>query len=64
VLRGDLVLSRNPTRVRLRYRTDIDGSMRIIVHGDTDRTLQIIGGPAEYGGRKQGIEFLCEEISS
>ena len=64
VLQRSLVLARNPVRVRFRYRDDVDSTMRVIVHGDSDRTLQIIGGPAEYGGRKQGIELLCEEISS
>ncbi len=64
VFRGDLMVSRNLVRVRMRWRNDIDSTMRIIVHGDTDRRLQIIGGPAEYGGRKVGLEMLCEEVSS
>lgn len=62
-VRGGLILARNQVRVRMRWRGDVDSTMRVIVHGDTDRTLQIIGGPAEYGGRKQGIELMCEEIS-
>lgn len=63
VLNGDLQVSRRLVKVRLRWRNDIDSSMRVIVHGDTDRTLQIVGGPFEIGGRKVGIELLCMEIS-
>lgn len=64
-IRTDLSLARNPVRVRMRWRPDIDSTMRVLVHGDgADRVLQIIGGPAEYGGRKQAIELLCEEVSS
>lgn len=59
-----MALSRNLTRIRLRYRNDIDSSMRIIVHGDADQTYQIIGGPSEVGGRKTIIEVLAERISS
>lgn len=59
-----VVLARNQTRVRMRWRSDITPAMRITVHGEADRVLQIIGGPAEIGGRKQYIELLCEEISS
>lgn len=58
-----LAISRNLTRIRMRYRNDIDSSMRVIVHGDSDVTMQIVGGPSEIG-RKQWIEMLCERISS
>jgi len=64
VLRGDLVLARNLLRVRLRWRDDLDSSMRVTVHGDSDRICQIVGGPVEFGGRRVGIELLCEEISA
>lgn len=64
LLRGDLVLSRRLARVRIRWRSDIDSSMRVIVHGDTDRTMQIVGDPSEIGGRKEWLELICEEISS
>lgn len=59
-----LAVSRNLTRIRLRYRADVDSSMRVIVHGDSDVVHQIVGGPAEVGGRKMWIELLCERISS
>jgi head-tail adaptor len=64
VLRADLAIARNPVRVRMRWRDDIDSSMRIVVHDDTDRTLQIIAGPAALGGRKDGIELMCEEVTT
>ena len=64
VLNGTLSIARNLTRIRLRYRTDIDSSMRVTVHGDRDRVMQIVGGPAEIGGRQQYLELLCEAISS
>ncbi len=63
-LAGNITLARRFTRIRMRWRDDIDSSMRIILHADADRTMQIVGGPSEYGGRKVGIELLCEEISS
>jgi hypothetical protein len=57
-------VSRQGTRIRMRYRTDITADMRVIVHGDADVTYQIIGGPAEIGGRKNGIEIVCERVST
>ena len=51
------------TRVRLRYRSDIDTTMRIIMLRPTEKIYQIIGGPAEIGAR-DGIEIMCEEVTS
>lgn len=59
-----LVLGRNQTRLRMRYRSDIDASMRVIVHGDSDVVYQIVGGPAEIGGRRVGLELMLERFSS
>lgn len=53
-------ISRRPARVRMRYRTDVDTTMRLTVDG---RTLRIIAGPAELGFR-DGIEFMAEEVTS
>lgn len=58
-----LDLARNQTRIRLRYRSDIDSSMRVTVHGATDVVFQIVGGPAEIG-RKEMTELVCERYSS
>jgi len=63
VMQG-LAVARNQTRVRIRWRSDIDSSMRITVHGDTDVVYQIIGGPAEIRGRRRMLEMMCERYSS
>ena len=60
-----LAIARNLVRIRMRYRNDIDSSMRVLLHGDSDdEVLQIIGGPAEIGGRKTMIEMMCERITT
>lgn len=53
-------LARRPCRVRMLYRDDITGEMRITFDG---RTLQIVSGPAELG-RRDGLEMVCEEMST
>ena len=59
-----LALARNQTRIRIRWRNDIDSSMRITVHGDADVVYQIVGGPAEIRGRRIMLEMMCEKYSS
>ena len=61
VTQGIRVATR-PARIRIRYRTGITSDMRVIVHGETDRTMQIVGGPAVLG-RREGLEMVCEEYS-
>lgn len=63
-VRQGLTQARNQTRIRIRWRGDIDSTMRIVLHGDTDKVLQIIGGPAEIGGRKVALEMVCELYST
>jgi len=58
-----LALARNQSRITIRHRSDVDSSMRITVHGETDVIYQIVGGPAEIG-RKQWLEMVCERYSS
>lgn len=58
-----LVLSANPSRIRMRWIPNIDSSMRVIIYGEPDRTCQIIAGPAEIG-RREGIEIVVQEYSS
>ena len=53
---GSLAFAR-PTRVRLRYRNDIDPTMRVVLPGG--RILQITG-TAEIG-RRQYLELACKE---
>lgn len=62
-----LNVARNQLRLRMRYRDDIDSSMRVLLHGDgADQVLQIVAGPANVfkDGRKTLIEFVCERWSS
>lgn len=64
VLQG-LAVARNQSRVRLRYRADIDSSMRVRRVVDSVTTIyQIVGGPAAIGKRKDGIELMVERFSS
>lgn len=53
-------ISSRPCRVRMRYRDDVDSTMRLSFEG---RTLSIIAGPAELGFR-EGVEFVAEELST
>lgn len=53
--------SRKISKVRMRWRDDIDATMRIVV--DDGRTLQIISGPTMVG-RKEWIVVVCEELST
>lgn len=56
--RAGLEQVRNPVRIRMRYRSDLNTSMRVR-HGS--RILQIVGGPAMIG-RREWTEIICEEI--
>jgi head-tail adaptor len=57
-------VARNQTRLRMRWRDDINSSMRVTVHGDSDTVYQIVGGPADIDGRKSMIEMVLEKYSS
>ena len=63
-LTQNVAIAAKRTRIRMRWRDDIDSSMRVILHGDSDKTYQIISPPAEIEGRKDRIEFMCEWVSS
>jgi hypothetical protein len=52
------------TRLRMRWRGDIDASMQVVVHRETDETWQIVGGPAEGGGRKRFLEMVLEKATT
>lgn len=62
-VRQGLAVARNQTRIRYRYRADIDSSMRVVIRGASDRVLQIIAGPAEIGQHEYS-EIVCESYSS
>jgi len=62
---GGLEMSKTRARLIMRWRDDIDSSMRVKLHGDTDTVWQIVGGPADVGmGRKKFIELAIEKYSS
>jgi head-tail adaptor len=58
----DLRLLKRPCRVRTRYNPNITANMRIIVLDRDNRILQIVSKPAEIG-RKEALEFMCEDYS-
>lgn len=63
-VRTGLQQARNQSRIRMRWRGDIDSTMRVILHGDADVVYQIVGGPAEIGGRKRMLEMVVERYST
>lgn len=58
-----MVVSKNQVRLRLRYCTDIDSTMRIIINRPDAVIYQIISGPAVLGD-KFGVEFMLERVST
>lgn len=62
-VQNGLRIAVQPARVRIRYLAGITSAMRVIVHGATDRTMQITAGPAEIG-RAEWTEFVITEFSS
>ena len=59
--RQQLQVATQRSRVRMRYRTDMDSSMRCVIGG---LMHHIVSGPAEVGGRHQLIEIVVEQYSS
>lgn len=55
-----VAIARRPCRVRMRWRGDLDSTMRLVVDG---RQLRIVAGPAELG-RREGLELVCEELTT
>lgn len=53
-------IATRPARVRMRFRTDISSSMRLVMGA---RIMQIITPPAELGFR-EAIEFMVEDYTS
>lgn len=62
-VRANIDMSAVRTRIRCRYRSDIDSSMRFIIMRPHRTIWSIIGGPAMVGN-KRDVEFLCERASS
>lgn len=62
-LANGIDVSRRPARVRMRWRTDIDATMRIVFLDRENRIMEILTEPAEMGNR-EGIEFMAAEYSA
>lgn len=63
-VRQGLAVGSQLIRLRMRWRDDIDPTMRVTIFGDTNRVYQIVGGPAEIMGRKKMLELLCERYTT
>jgi head-tail adaptor len=63
-VQSGMQIAANRSRMRIRWRDDVDSTMQVIVHGESDETWQIIGGPAEVGGKKKFIELVIERYST
>lgn len=61
---GGVLVTKNQTKVTIRYRPDVNSAMRITVHGETNDVYQIVSGPTEVYGRKQFLEMMCEAYST
>lgn len=59
-LDDNVSIARRPARVRMRYRSDITSNMQVVLDG---RRMRIVAGPAELG-RREGTEFMVEELST
>ena len=59
--RAQLQVATQRSRVRMRYRTDVDSSMRCIIGG---LMHHIVSGPAEIGDRHSMIEVVVERYST
>lgn len=53
-------IAKRPARIRIRYRDDITGTMRILYRG---RIMEIISGPVEIG-RAEWLEMVAQEYST
>ena len=58
-----IALATQPARIRIRYLAGITSDMRVVVHGATDRLMQITAGPAELG-RRERTEFMVAHYST
>jgi SPP1 family predicted phage head-tail adaptor len=60
--RFGLELAKNPVVVRIRYRKDVSGKMRIVELGGRQRTMVVVAGPAEVQatGRERYVDIGCD----
>lgn len=59
--RAQLQVATQRSRVRMRYRTDVDSTMRCVIGG---LMYHIVSGPAEIGDRHSMIELVVERYST
>lgn len=59
-IQSGVAISTDKSRIRMRFREDIDSSMRFTIK---NKIYQIVAGPAELG-RREYIEFVVEKYSS
>jgi SPP1 family predicted phage head-tail adaptor len=62
-VRENVEVSQSPTRLRMRYCTDVTNGMRVIVNRPAPKIYQIVSGPAILGN-KDGVEFMLELVST
>ena len=61
-LKNGLSIATSRARLRIRYRTDVDSTMRVVLL-PAGQVYQIIAGPAVLGA-KDGLECMLERYSS
>lgn len=61
-IRNGASMTKVRSRLRMRYTSDIDTTMRVVIFRPTEQIWNIIGGPAEIGAR-DGVEFMIERVS-
>lgn len=59
---NDLRLLKQPCKVLMRYDPSVNATMRLVLLDRDNRVLNIVTKPAEIG-RRQAIEFTCEDYS-
>lgn len=63
-VRQGLQIAREQVRFRMRWRNDIDASMRVRLYGDGESIWQIVGGPTPIEGRQRRLEVVLEQFST
>lgn len=64
VINGNLAVNKLQSRIRMRYRSNVDTTMRLVIkRGGVEYMYQLIAGPAEIGNGKY-IEFVAERTTS
>jgi head-tail adaptor len=64
VLDGAIETTSQKVTLKIRWRDDITSKDRVIILHPLARTMEIIGGPAEIGARKQYMQIECQEVST